>query len=144
MFAETNSGYSFSDKVLTLTISGTDGVANAGEEITVECSSTGGYPEPTLTIERDGSVIYTGSSPQSHNLTVQAEDDGATYLCNATNSAGTDSTTLTLDISCKIFKRPEQFSWEGLKSNNVLSCNQHFMSNIYRTKSKPEGGSILL
>ena len=91
----------FLDKAESVAFTGSDGVVNAAQTVTITCTSVGGYPEPILKIIRDSIELHAGSSPLSYEFTVVAADDGATYECDATNVAGTTSTSLTFDVSRK-------------------------------------------
>ena len=84
-------------------LSGSDGTANSGDTINLSCSATGGFPNPDVELLRDGTVLTFGVPPQTHSLTVNSADDGAVFFCVAFNSAGNETTSLTLDISCMAF-----------------------------------------
>ena len=63
------------------------------------CDKVGGKPEPTVVIMRDGSVLVSGPPPQTYSFLPQVADDGAAFICNATNSAGDTTATLTTEVS---------------------------------------------
>lgn len=98
----TISNLGLADPPDTVAITGSNGFEKTGDEVTLICTSSDGYPDPEVTISRGLGILETGPSPQSYTLTIAKTDNGATFTCNASNSVGTISTSLTFDVSCKI------------------------------------------
>ena len=87
------------DAAQSVVITGSDGIANAGDNVELKCASTGGNPVPNLTLQKGGSAPISGPSPLSQWITLVASDNGQTFECDAVNSVGTITTTLTFDVA---------------------------------------------
>ena len=87
------------DPATSVVISGTTGLANPNDVVSMTCTSSGGKPSPTLSFQRDGSTLVSGNSPLPYSFTAQTSDDGAEITCDATNIAGTVSDDITFQIS---------------------------------------------
>lgn len=76
-----------------------------GSSAILRCVATG-EPDPMQLWMRDGAAV-SGTrfqiSPDGRVLTISAVTvrDGGVYMCHASNSAGTDSATVTLDVQCE-------------------------------------------
>ena len=82
-------------------ITGSDGSERTVQSITLRCTSTGGSPAPTLTFKKGGAILATGSSPLDYSMVTAASDDGAVYVCEAQNGAGSVSDSVTFSLSCE-------------------------------------------
>ena len=78
-----------------------------GNTATLRCTATGD-PIPVQSWSRNGITLTSGSrfqiSADGQVLTitdVREEEDEGVYICHASNSAGTDSATVTLNVICK-------------------------------------------
>ena len=78
--------------------SGTASDVSPSSNVALTCTSTGGDPPPTVLISKNGVEVESGPSPLTHSFTTEILDDGAEFLCNASNSAGeaTDLRILTV------------------------------------------------
>ena len=70
--------------------------------VTLMCTSNGGKPTPQLVITRDGSTLPTGSSPLSYTFSLTTADEGAVFICNATNFVDTVTTSQSFTIASKL------------------------------------------
>ena len=77
-----------------------------GEEVVVECSTTGGNPAPSLALyvgEQEVATTVSGSTIQ-YSLTVQPEHDSVQVYCTAYNTmvhTPVHSTVQVLRLKCK-------------------------------------------
>ena len=72
--------------------------------MTFTCSATG-PPNPVITWSKlQGSVPASSSVSSEGTLTIQnvRTDDSGSYVCNATNTAGTNSSTVELKVFCSL------------------------------------------
>ena len=87
-----------------ITITGDGIVVTAGESIDVTCSiSCFASPIPTLTLYKNtADAVGTAASGQAISVTVQKDDSGARFYCDADDwSVDVRSRELTFDVQCK-------------------------------------------
>lgn len=78
----------------------------AGSVASLRCTATGD-PLPVQSWARNGTAVVSGSRFQITDggrvLTVSSvtEEDGGVYTCHASNTIGTDSSTVVLNVQCK-------------------------------------------
>ena len=70
----------------------------AGSNIDLDCLVTGGNPTPTLKWFRESTEV--GSSVR-YSFTATADDNNKIYRCDATNSEGTVSNSITFELLCQ-------------------------------------------
>ena len=68
-----------SDTATSISLTGSDGSAEVGDTVVLKCTSTGGYPAPVVSIERDGIAETSGSSPQELSIDIVQGHDGAVW-----------------------------------------------------------------
>ena len=72
------------------------------DDVSFACTVTGGNPAATLTLSGLGSVLQTGPSPLTHNVSSVPCEAGGQYTCTANNGFGQDVTAgVTVYVNCE-------------------------------------------
>ena len=89
---------------------------NVGDPLILSCTSRGSPPD-TFTWRKDnGPVLQSTTTPVTYNnnsavfradysIDSVTTSDSGTYTCNVTNPIGSDSTTITVKVTSKLFIR---------------------------------------
>ena len=124
-------------------------VVSKGDSVSLHCQAAGiprpvirmfkGTDEVSLTSNQTAttSVGMIISSSEFHLMHVETEDAGL-YMCIATNKAGSDNATMSLDVQCKTFDRSiagsgsRRLTCELYLCSFSCLCDRSIQSNDHR------------